>query len=292
MSKSAPRPFAQQSSSPTVTKCIRDIFTKQDFMLLASCTVFAQPDCYFLDDWLKMTFASVDAAVRNISAAGPSPAFSPCKLDFLFGPLWAGHALHAEPLFWYKKLHEPDLTQLMAHAMNTEVLKTGHASLCHSFVRALCHCVGQEADPYKADEHDFITVLTEAQVNLGGRIDLLFRWGKSQAVNLIAIEVKFDADIKNPLENYSAHCKQLLQDEGSPNPPLKILLHSKGLKEKDFAHLHKGWHTVFWQELLPRWEAELAQVFSDQRELSCLWSDGTRMRHSLIAKVYGHNNAR
>lgn len=205
---------AKRKSQASITKHLHNLFTCSDVMGLAPKTPFFRSEPNFLDDWLNETYAAIKKIVNDIASLQIESQFVPCSLDFIFGPNWPGHALNARPVFWYKKLSEPNLTQLLAHTMEYEARERGTSALCTTFLHALFGCLPENAPQWIIPAKCPISVVAEQRVAGDKRIDLLFKWEHAKKMKLVAIEVKFDAVNTNPLEEYEDYCHKALQNCG------------------------------------------------------------------------------
>lgn len=245
------------------------------------------PCLAWLEFWLEQNGERVRQAVNQTRNNLPKPEHQVINLDFLFGPDWPGRALRHKPFFWYDTpLSEPEITQLMAHAMRYELEHAHRQCLCLTFLRAICRACGQPANGFEPNEEG-VEVDAELIFNVygkKGRFDLLFSWGQEKDTRLVAIEAKFDADLEDSqIEGYDKFLTRKLKQTGC-EAPLKILLVKNNITDK-----YRDWHTVFWQELLPLWEEELKLAYKSliDAPIDQSLAYGGQLRASIIQKIYG-----
>lgn len=201
-----------------------------------------------------------------------SPPFSPQDFSFFTGvpQHWKGHSLGSKPLFWWRTPSEPDFTQLLKRLFFPDGSR--HATVeAHTFLCALLSVAKSAPDPdiLPFCAKDIFCVECE-QPAANGFLDLLFSWRCNDQLCMTALEIKFGAEVKNPLKEYASLTKGAWYHSN--------IVVGCYPRQKRVAEKH-GWKFAYWFSLLREWESRLF-VMKYQSV-----PDNTRLRSSLWHKV-------
>lgn len=180
----------------------------------------------------------------------------------MFGTISDDHVLYARSPIRGFRLHEPQVTGLLAHLIDPkEVGEVGYER-CSAFVQALFAASGdQYSDANFAGLRNSLSVQSECrlpQSNATARppaIDLLITWKINNKTIIIAVENKIDHFVeRGQLRKYEKGIENKRVDKHSAH---MFLVTKNRPKDEISARKNRKWRHVSWFGLLRHWELKL-----------------------------------